>query len=261
MNIIRFFFVVCFFISCSRKQNNSELLDYINSISKVDTIYTFEIDEFKNIVDTLSVQLVKKNNKGFKIYEEIISHADDDFYTIKNYFGEDNKIFYTEKSTKLLGKLSILELFGNRDDIINEGIQIFYDDNKPYDTLHLKYNYVYKNNIVKVIEVGYIDNEKKLLGKLKTIYNDEEKPLNEYFIELNDTLKSTDYTYFSDAVHETRTFDKKNNITILQKYKFDGKYENLVSKRILKENKIIIEEFSETNTNGDILLMRRKYLK
>ena len=85
MNLLRVFFMICFFTSCDRKQNNSQLLESINSISKVDTIYTFEIDELKNIADTLSMQLVKKNDKGFKVYEEIITHSDDDLYIIKNY--------------------------------------------------------------------------------------------------------------------------------------------------------------------------------
>lgn len=258
MNLLRVFFMICFFTSCDRKQNNSQLLESINSISKVDTIYTFEIDELKNIADTLSMQLVKKNDKGFKVYEEIITHSDDALYIIKNYYGDDNKIFYTQKSTTNFGILSILETFKNEDNIISEGLQIFYEDNQPYDTIFLNYSYRYKENRISMMNVDYTDSKKEVLGRLKTLYNDQGDPVEEFFIELNDTLTITNYLYKSDVMYQTKTFDKKNSLTIIQEYKKDGVYEYLKSRRVFKDNKLSVEELSEKDSSGNILLLKRK---
>lgn len=258
MKLIRFFIAICFFVSCNQEKNNSELLASINSISKIDTTYTLQVDELRNIIDTLSMQLIKKNNTGCKVYEEIITPTDDDLYIIKNYYGEDSKIFYTEKSTLNFGVLSILENFKNEDDIIINGLQIFYQDNQPYDTILLKYNYVYKDNAISVMGVDYFDSKNELLGSLNTLYNDKENPVKEYFVELNDTLKITDYSYNNDRMYQTKTFDIKNHTTVIEEYKKDGEYEQLISKRIFEEKNLILEELFEIDKSGNILLLRRQ---
>ena len=59
-------------------------------------------------------------------------------------------------------------------------------------------------------------------------------------------------------MYQTKTFDIKNHTTVIEEYKKDGEYEQLISKRIFEEKNLILEELFEIDMSGNILLLRRQ---
>lgn len=176
LSIFSILFVSTLFFACKQSTiiNPDVLKSDIDKMPFSELVYEVSTDSIGNILDTISIQKIKKDENGEVIYKESDRHKSE--ITTKAYFHEDDEPFY------------LIRLDKNGDKVFS------------------KYNLLDKNNhVVKSFAITYLENGDSTIATYSPKYkfSSDGKKLSSQ-IEMNGTIRpGTMYFTFND--HEDVT--------------------------------------------------------
>src|SRR5690606_7513249 len=90
------FLLITIISSCSNiTSKNQQLIQSIDKIKNIDTVYQIKVDTRGNKIDTIAVIRIKKSKKGSHLYYELKSTSKDNTkHLIKKYFRNNGELFY-----------------------------------------------------------------------------------------------------------------------------------------------------------------------
>ncbi len=210
-------------IGCSESsKNNSELIKEIDSIKEKTIIYKYEVDSIGRIIDTLSVEKIKKNDNDVIILSDKLIFTDYGYLKIKKYFRDNKNLFYSISESSEIGILSIIEFWDKNEDII-KGISLDFRDNKVKDTIKMTYKYTHDDNGLKtklIIQNKYSD-EDVIASKTEITYNDLEEIVAETTLLYGDTISVSKFSFSRNLLKKKSIKDYKNNVLI--RFNYDKK--------------------------------------
>ncbi len=210
-------------IGCSESsKNNSELIKQIDSIKEKTIIYEYEVDSIGRIMDTLSVEKIKKNDNDVVILSDKLIFTDYGYLKIKKYFRDNKNLFYSISESSEIGILSIIEFWDKNEDII-KGISLDFRDNKVKDTIKMTYKYTHDDNGLKtklIIQNKYSD-EDVIASKTEITFNDLEEIVAETTLLYGDTISVSKFSFSRNLLRKKTIKDYKNNVLI--RFNYDKK--------------------------------------
>ncbi len=264
--LISFIFI---FNACGQKPTyNKKLKKVIDSINKIKIVQEYEADSIGNILDTLSTQIIKSDINNIEVYKENILYQDGEILISKNYYINNEDLFYSILESKKSGILSIYEAWSSNGKITN-ALSIEFKGKEKRDSLWFDYNYNYGNNekLDEIIISGsYSDGAE---SKTVMTYNDTEKLISELLLFENDSLSFIKYHYDNDKIKTKSIYYPKRKTTINIQYdlneqvKFEETYLHKNDSLIKIET---IEHFSskeghrERTIYSDADSSRKKYI-
>ncbi|WP_452598815.1 hypothetical protein, partial [Pontimicrobium sp. MEBiC01747] len=221
-------------------------------IIPVTEVYELEVDSLGSIKDTLSIEIIKKNEEGLKIYSKIKTFKKDRFNILTEYYKKNEDLFYSKLESSRYGIISIYEAW-EKDNEIEKAMLIEYDQNKPKDTIFIDYEHFFDKQGVKKKTIITSKYKKEESNKTELLYNEDKKIMSEILSTDEDTL-SHSLTKYNKSFSEKIIFNYKNNT--VSKFVYDQN-DIIQTKTIyLKQLDTIIKKFEtkfETNNNGEIL--------
>lgn len=200
--------------------DNSNLINAINSIEDVQTIIEFRVDSLGNFLDTLSIQKNKTNKQGEIVYKENIFHKDVGYLISKNYYRNNGELFYSKLESSEYGIMSTFESWEKNDEIY-KAFSVEYNNNKQ-DTIYLDYEYFYKPDRKKdrvLVIAKYSDG---FGNKTEQLYNDDGKLKSEILLSGNDTLSITKYDYRRGVNSKRTIINYQDQSTVYITYDLSG---------------------------------------
>lgn len=186
-------------IHCKSQENNwVEYIKRIDEIPVSKSLFVFEVDSQKNILDTLAIRKLKYD-KDVLIYEENFQ-LKPNYLSLNYYDSKGQAIYYKILIENEIITEFIAELENER---IVSATQYGYWENKITDTIQMNYEYTYEGKKLKKL---VINAENEFITT--EIYNSFEKPILSFTTDnKKDTIEIYEFIY-----------DQENNL-IQKKYK------------------------------------------
>lgn len=248
------FYILSLSVLYSCQNNNEENKNLKSKIDSIDIhrfIYELEVDSLGKTLDTVSIEKIKRNNKGIVIYKEKKIINNEDYYISTEYFRENKNAFYLEKKSAKLGLLMSSDFFEKNGEIITATF-FSYKNNRVDDTIRLNYeNFYFKNNVkAKTIIKSADVNEKNDFTERN--YDSYGNLISEFFIKNGDTINETEYSYSGRMLKGKTLINYQEGTLWSYKYNNDGhlQYEetfDIESDSLVKTKEVVYKTDSEGN--------------
>src|SRR5690554_601603 len=194
-----FIFLVIFLITGCKNQEIDAIEEYINKIDNrpiSETLYVFEVDSDKSIIDTLALRKLKYDDNKNLIFENNFQ-LKNNLETV-NYYDTKNGMIYSKvkKDDEIISEFRVnLE----NELIISANQSVYHKDTK--DSIFMKYHYTFDKGKKTRLLIDLEDNYTTI-----ELYNELEKPVLNLLMYKNDTLEKTEFVYDKDNVMKKKRF-------------------------------------------------------
>ena len=220
-------------------EHNEELVKRIDALAFTECTIRLELDPDTKQRDTISRVKIKRDEKGNKVFEEIINTQGDQHYLSKTYYWEEEDVFLeTRKSNS--GYEYHSEVFKDKNGLIKRLI-IYSGFGEEKDTLVLNYDYEFTPSNKKSKLFLTTVHEKETV-KSTIEYNEEEKIKKETTVVGKDTLEIKTYSYHNSKLKE---IIKKKFSTDIIITKIVNKYD--------RNGNLVEESLNETKSDSTVI--------
>jgi hypothetical protein len=238
--------LLCCYSCRSNESDNAKLIRSIDEIKTINTLYQFLVDLDGRIIDTVSMQRYKKNEKGVKVFREITSlKGDKEKMVIKEYYRDNGELFYsvTETASGIFSKYENWE----KDGWIYKATTVSYQAEKAIDTVSMIYKYEY-NSDGKVKNMRIYESDSSLIAEVH--YNQNEKPFLEFYFYNNDALSETKYEYEGEKLKSERILDKREK---RETVRYFGADKLLTAEDVFINDSLVNKTVFSKDSQGNIL--------
>ncbi len=227
--------------SLNSNQDNQEQIALIDKMDISKIITKVEVDSMDNIIDTISINKYKFDEKQKKRYEESIYFYSYQNVTVKSYFKSDDDLFYQVRSGDKHGLQTTFETQTNSKGIVETALQINHE-RPEVDTIMMYYSNIFHAN-GNIKQLTLEANDPEIGQMISTInYDINEKALNELMMMERDTFSHQIWEY-SDGIlvkgiYTTYKGDRSQSIW------YYNQDENLIKEDIFKYNDSFFEKTS-----------------
>lgn len=183
-------------------QNNSDLISSINEFKFTESVFEVVVDSLGNISDTLTVKKIKKNRKGQILYYEKNRNRTHDSSTLRNYYRENEDLFYQEYESNNDLKTIYETTINSNGDITNATMISTEDgDISLNDTLNMSFEYHLDSVEIKtkLLILAEFDSTN---SRRSINYNSLEQKIDELQTVNDDTTEIIKYEYLKDKLHK-----------------------------------------------------------
>lgn len=197
-------------ISC-KNQEIDALEEYIIKIDDIpvsESLYVFEVDSDKNIIDTLALRKLKYDTKNNLVFENNFQLGQR-LETV-NYYNSKNEMVYSEikRDDEVISDFRVNIENGL---IVSANYNIY--ENEVKDSVFMKYDYTFDKGKKKKLLIDSGDDFNTI-----ELYNQLEKPILNISIHKKDTLEKTEFVYDKDNVikkKEVKNFSRNEEVVYI----------------------------------------------
>src|SRR5690554_3308117 len=187
-----FIFLVIFLITGCKNQEIDAIEEYINKIDNrpiSETLYVFEVDSDKSIIDTLALRKLKYDDNKNLIFENNFQLK----YNLEtvNYYDSKNGMIYSKvkKDDDIISDFRV----NLKGDLITSANYNVYENGVIKDSVFMKYHYTFDKGKKTKLLIDSGDDFNTI-----ELYNELEKPTLNFSMHKKDTLEKTEFMYDKD---------------------------------------------------------------
>lgn len=212
--------ITLIFIACNGSIDNESIKSEIDKLPFTECNKFVEIDSNGNQIDIRSIEKLKFNKDGKKVFKYKEYEYNGQAFKNSMYLWNDGTDFLITTESSKDDFYSYSEVFRNRSNKIQKMIVIERFDKKS-DTMNLTYKHTGNTTVIR---------STKPSDQIETIfrYNDNNKVISETMIIENDTFSVSKYTYANGKIKSKET-TKYNEQTLRIEYEYD-EHNNLKTK-------------------------------